>query len=58
MLVLTRRLAQTILIGNDVTVTILEVKGDRVRLGVNAPRETPIVRQEVIEKIAAPTSPP
>ena len=39
MLILTRRVGETVVIGNDVTVTVLGVKGNQVRLGVNAPRE-------------------
>lgn len=44
MLVLTRRIEETLVIGERVTVTVLNVKGDRVRLGVTAPREVPVRR--------------
>ena len=58
MLILTRKITQTILIGDDVTVTVLEVKGERVRLGINAPRETPINRQEILDAPSGRTTPP
>ena len=58
MLILTRKITQTILIGDDVTVTVLEVKGERVRLGINAPRETPINRQEILDASPGRTTPP
>ena len=44
MLILTRRVGETVVIGNDVTVTVLGVKGNQVRLGVNAPREVAVHR--------------
>jgi carbon storage regulator len=47
MLVLSRRQGETIVVGNSVTVTVLEVRGNRVRLGFNAPMEVPIHREEV-----------
>ena len=46
MLILTRRPMQTVTIGNEVTVTILEIRGSRVRIGVNAPRDTAVLRVE------------
>jgi carbon storage regulator len=52
MLILTRRLGETITIGADVTVTVLGVKGHQVRLGVAAPRDMPVHREEIAEKIA------
>jgi carbon storage regulator len=52
-LVLSRKCGETIVIGNGITVTIIEVKGERVRLGVNAPPEVPIHREELQRKIAA-----
>jgi carbon storage regulator len=58
MLILTRKITQTILIGDDVTVTVLEVKGERVRLGINAPRETPINRQEILDGVSVPNAHP
>lgn len=51
-LILTRRSGETINIGNDITVTILGVKGGQVRLGVNAPRNIAVHREEVAERIA------
>jgi carbon storage regulator len=44
MLILTRRPMQTVTIGNEVTVTVLEICGNRVRIGVNAPRDIPVLR--------------
>ena len=51
MLILTRRVGETIVIGDDVTVTVLGVKGNQVRLGVNAPRDLPVHREEIYERI-------
>ncbi|MGE0343410.1 MAG: carbon storage regulator CsrA [Porticoccaceae bacterium] len=51
MLILTRRVGETIVIGDDVTVTVLGVKGNLVRLGVNAPRDLPVHREEIYERI-------
>lgn len=51
MLILTRRLGESLVIGDDVTVTVLGVKGNQVRLGVNAPRDLPVHRQEIYERI-------
>ena len=53
MLVLTRRLGQSIVIGDDVVVTVLESTGDSVRLGITAPREVPVHREEVVAEIEA-----
>jgi carbon storage regulator len=47
MLVLTRKLDESIVIGEHITVTILKVHGDRVRLGIEAPKEIPIKREEL-----------
>lgn len=52
MLILTRRIGETIQIGADVTVTVLDVKGSQVRLGVAAPKEIAVHRKEVAERIA------
>ena len=51
MLTLTRRIGQTIRIGNDIEVTVVSVSGGRVRIGVNAPRSTPIHRGELVERV-------
>jgi carbon storage regulator len=51
MLILTRRVGETLMIGDDVTVTILGVKGHQVRIGINAPKSTPVHREEIYERI-------
>ncbi len=51
MLILTRQLGETLMIGDQVTVTVLSVKGNQIRLGVNAPRNVPVHREEIYEKI-------
>lgn len=51
MLILTRRLTEVITIGDDVRVTILGIKGNQVRIGVDAPRTTPVHREEVYNRI-------
>ena len=50
MLVLTRRLYETLMIGDNVTVTVLDIKDGRIRLGVNAPRDIVVNREEICEK--------
>ena len=50
MLILTRRPTQTVTIGNDVTVTVLETRGRQVRIGVTAPRDIDVLREEITEK--------
>jgi len=52
-LVLTRRVGESIVIGNDVVVTVLEVRGEVVRVGIDAPREVAVHRQEVFDEVAA-----
>lgn len=51
MLILTRRVGETLMIGDDVTVTILAVKGNQVRIGTNAPKEVAVHREEIYERI-------
>lgn len=51
MLILTRRVGETVMIGDDVTVTVLGVKGNQVRLGVNAPKDVAVHREEIYERI-------
>jgi carbon storage regulator len=55
MLILTRRVGETVMIGNDVTVTVLGVKGNQVRVGVNAPKEIAVHREEIYERIKRET---
>ena len=55
MLVVTRRVGQAIKIGDDITVTVQEVNGKQVRIGVDAPRDVPVHREEVYERIKADT---
>jgi carbon storage regulator len=49
-LILTRRPTQAFAIGSDITVTVLEIRGRQVRIGVSAPRETAVLRKEIVEK--------
>jgi carbon storage regulator len=50
-LVLTRKVHESITIGNDIVVTILEIRGNQIRIGVDAPRQTPVNRTEIYESI-------
>ena len=51
MLILTRRVGETVMIGNEVTVTVLGVKGNQVRIGVNAPKDVAVHREEIYDRI-------
>ena len=55
MLVLTRRVNERIVIGDDITVTVLEVRGDQVRIGIEAPRDVKVLREEVLDRDAPST---
>ncbi|MDJ0879132.1 MAG: carbon storage regulator CsrA [Halieaceae bacterium] len=51
MLILTRRIGETLMVGDNVTVTVLGVKGNQVRLGVNAPKDVAVHREEIYNRI-------
>ena len=51
MLILTRRVGETLMIGDNVTVTVLRVKGNQVRLGVSAPKDVSVHREEIFQRI-------
>ena len=51
MLILTRRVGETVMVGDDVSITVLGVKGNQVRIGVNAPKEIAVHREEIYDRI-------
>ena len=53
MLVLSRRVGESIVIGNEVTVTVLDVRGDQIRIGIDAPRSVQVHREEVFRQLEA-----
>ncbi len=56
MLILTRRAGETVMIGSDVTITVLGVKGNQVRIGINAPKDVAVHREEIFERIQSEKS--
>jgi carbon storage regulator len=51
MLILTRRVGETLMIGNDVTVTVVAVNGNQVRIGIGAPKDVAVHREEIFERV-------
>ena len=51
MLILSRRAGETVMVGSDITITVLGVKGNQVRIGINAPKEVAVHREEIYERI-------
>lgn len=58
MLILTRRVGESLMVGDDITVTVLGVKGNQVRIGVNAPRDVAVHREEIYNRIQEDQPPP
>jgi carbon storage regulator len=57
MLILTRRVGETVMVGDDITVTIVSVKGNQIRIGINAPRNVSVHREEIYERIRRQQNP-
>jgi carbon storage regulator len=57
MLILTRRVGETVMIGEDIAITVLRVKGNQVRLGVDAPKTVSVQREEIFQRIQGETTP-
>jgi carbon storage regulator len=53
MLILARRVDETLMVGDEVTVTVLGIKGNQVRIGINAPRDVAVHREEIYDRIQA-----
>ena len=58
MLILTRRVGESLMVGDDITITVLGVKGNQVRIGVNAPRDVAVHREEIYSRIQEGESAP
>jgi carbon storage regulator len=56
MLILTRRAGESVMVGNDITITVLGVKGNQVRIGINAPKDVAVHREEIYERIQSEKS--
>ena len=57
MLILTRRIGETVMIGDDIAITVLRVKGNQVRLGVDAPKHVSVQREEIYQRMQGETPP-
>lgn len=58
MLILTRRVGETLMIGDEITVTVLSIKGNQIRIGINAPKTVSIHREEIYQRIKAEKTKP